>query len=159
MDAHLVAEKRVPGMLVEQVLPRACERLAVVDAAASIKDAAEMMAEPHTNLVVVCRDGAAIGVVTKMDIVVEISRGDGFDLAAPVQTVMTRDVAYCRKSDPLTDIWQTMKAREIQCIPVVDDKHVPIGILYARDALQCLLQEVETDDELLRDFISGVGYR
>jgi quercetin dioxygenase-like cupin family protein len=29
----------------------------------------------------------------------------------------------------------------------------------ARDALQCLLQEVETDDELLRDFISGVGYR
>ena len=33
------------------------------------------------------------------------------------------------------------------------------GIVYARDALQCLLQEVETDDELVRDFISGVGYR
>ena len=146
-------------MLVEQVLPRACERLAIIDAAASIRDAAEMMAEPHTNLVIVCRDGAAIGVVTKKDIVVEISRGAGIDLGAPVETVMTRDVAYCRKSDPLSDIWQTMKAREVQCIPVVDDRHMPIGIVYARDALQCLLREVETDDELLRDFISGVGYR
>jgi CBS domain-containing protein len=146
-------------MLVEQVLSRACERLSVIDAAASIRDATDLMAEPHTNLVIVCRDGAAIGVVTKKDIVVQISRCSGFDLGAPVETVMTRNVAYCRSSDPLTDVWQTMKAREVQCIPVVDDKHMPVGIVYARDALQCLLQEVETDDELLRDFISGVGYR
>jgi len=146
-------------MLVEQVLGRACERLAVVDAGASIKEVADLMAEPHTNLVIVCRDGAAIGVVTKKDIVVQISQSLGFDLGAPVESVMTRDVAYCRSSDPLMDVWQTMKAREVQCIPVVDEKHNPVGIVYARDALQCLLQEVETDDELLRDFISGVGYR
>src|SRR5260221_6515951 len=146
-------------MLVEEVLSRACERLAIIDAAASIRDAADLMAEPHTNLVIVCRDGAAIGVVTKKDIVVEISRCSGFDLDAPVETVMTHDVAYCRSSDPLTDVWQVMKAREVQCIPVVDEKHNPIAIVYARDALACLLQVVETDDQLLRDFISGGGYR
>jgi len=146
-------------MLVAQVLSRACERLAVIDAAASIRNAAARMAEPHTSLVIVCRDGAAIGVVTKKDIVVEISRCVDFDLAAPVETVMTRDVACCRASDPLAEVWQTMKARDIQYIPIIDDKNMPIGIIYADDALQCLLQEVETDDELVRDFISGVGYR
>ena len=146
-------------MLVEQVLPRACERLAVVDAASSIRDAASLMAEPRTDLVIVCRDGALVGVIAKKDIVMEVSRGGAFDLGAPVETVMTREVASCRSSDPLADVWQTMKAREIQCIPVLDDERVPVGIVYARDALQCLLQEVETDDELLRDFISGVGYR
>jgi hypothetical protein len=52
-----------------------------------------------------------------------------------------------------------MKARDIQSIPVLGDGGAPVGIVYARDALQCLLQEVETDDELVRDFISGVGYR
>ena len=144
-------------MLVEQLLSRACERLAVVDAAASIRDAAEMMVEPHTDLVIVCKDGIAIGVVTKTDIVMQISRSA--DLDGPVETVMTCDIATCRSSDPLADVWQMMKARGFHRIPVVDEARVPLGIVYARDALQCLLQEVETDDERVRDFIFGVGYR
>jgi hypothetical protein len=68
-------------------------------------------------------------------------------------------VTHCLSSDPLADVWKTMKARDIQSIPVLGKDRVPVGIVYARDALQCLLQEVETDDELVRDFISGVGYR
>jgi len=146
-------------MLVEQLLSRACERLAVIDAAASIRQAAEMMTEPHTDLVIVCRDGIAIGVVTKTDIVMQVSRRPSTGLDGPVETVMTCDVATCRLSDPLADVWQMMKTRGFHRIPVVDEKQTPIGIVYARDALQCLLQEVETDDELVRDFISGVGYR
>jgi len=118
-----------------------------------------MMVRPHTDLVIVCRQGVAIGVVTKTDIVAQISRGPGADLDGRVEAVMTRDVATCRSCDPLADVWQMMKTRGLHRIPVVDENQVPIGIVYARDALQCLLQEVETDDELLRDFISGVGYR
>lgn len=146
-------------MLVEQLLSRACERLATVDAAASIRDAAQMMVEPHTDLVIVCRDSIAIGVVTKTDIVLHVSRRLGADLDGPVETVMTHDVATCRPCDSLADIWQMMKSHGFHRIPVVNEARVPLGIVYARDALQCLLQEIETDDELLRDFISGVGYR
>lgn len=146
-------------MFVEQMLARVCERLAVVDAGASVKDAADLMAEPATDLVIVCRDGAVTGVVTKTDIVVQISRNPGFDLRAPVESIMRRDVATCRSSDPLSAVLQAMTERGFHRIPVVDDKQGPIGIVYARDALQCLLQEVEVDDELLRGFITGVGYR
>ena len=146
-------------MLVEQLLSRACERLAVIDAAASIRDAANLMTEPHTNLVVVCRDGAAIGVVTKKDIVTEISRCKNSISARRSRRSSFREVTHCLSSDPLADVWKTMKARDIQSIPVLGENRVPVGIVYARDALQCLLQEVETDDELVRDFISGVGYR
>ena len=146
-------------MFVEQMLPRACERLAIVDAGASVKDAADLMAEPATDLVIVCRDGAVVGVVTKTDIVILISRDPASDLGAPVETIMRRDVATCRSSDPLSDVLQAMKERGFHRIPVVDDKHSPVGIVYARDALQCLLEEVEIDDELLRGFITGVGYR
>ena len=55
-NPRTASKTRSIRMLVEQLLPRACERLAVVDAAASIRDAAEMMIEPHTDLVIVCRD-------------------------------------------------------------------------------------------------------
>jgi CBS domain-containing protein len=146
-------------MLVEQVLSRACERLAVIDAGASLKEAADLMTEPHTDLVIVCRDGAAVGVVTKTDIVCQVSRGSESGLGAPVDSIMARDVAWCRSSDPVRDVWQTMKERGFHRIPVVDEKHNPVGIVYARDALQCLLNEVEIDDELVHEFISGVGYR
>ena len=146
-------------MFVEQMLSRAGERLAIVEAGASVKEAACLMAKPDTDLVVVCRDGAVAGVITKTDIMAQISRDPGSDLNAPVETIMRGDVATCRSSDPISDVLQAMKERGFHRIPVVDDKQGPLGIVYARDALQCLLEEVEIDDNLLRDFITGVGYR
>ena len=134
-------------MLVEQMLSRACERLAVVDAGASVKDAADLMAQPATDLVIVCRGGAVIGVVTKTDIVVQISRNPGSDLAMPVDAIMRRDVATCRSSAPLSAVLQAMKDRGFQRFPVVDDRHSHEGKVYAREAHQCLLEEVEIDDE------------
>lgn len=144
-------------MLVAKILPQVCERLAVIKAGASVRDAADLLAVPHTDLVVVCREGVVVGVVTKSDIVVQVSRGSALDAA--VDTIMTCDVAFCRATDPLLDVWQLMKERGVQRIPVVDQSHNPVGIVYARDALQGLWNEVEIDDELLREFISGVGYR
>ncbi len=36
-------------MFAEEMLPRARERLATIDAAASVKDAADLMSKPHTK--------------------------------------------------------------------------------------------------------------
>jgi CBS domain-containing protein len=47
----------------------------------------------------------------------------------------------------------------LQRVPIVDEGRRPIGIIYAREALQVLLSEAENQEELLRDYISGVGYR
>ena len=43
--------------------------------------------------------------------------------------------------------------------PILDEARRPLGIIYAREALQALLSEAENQDELLRDYIAGVGYR
>ena len=104
-------------MFVEEMLSRVSERLAVVDAGASVKDAADLMAEPATDLVIVCQGGAVTGVVTKTDIVVQLSRNPHFDLHAPVETIMRRDVATCRSSDPLSDVLQAMKKGGFTAFP------------------------------------------
>jgi len=57
----------------------------------------------------------------------------------------------------LQDIWAMMKARGLQRIPVRRGQE-PLGVIYARDALQCLLGEVENDEALLRDYVMDVGY-
>jgi len=147
-------------MFAEQMLPRARERLATVGGAAPVKDAAELMSKPHTDIVVVCgEDGGMLGVVTKTDIVGQITRCVGGGCIARVDTIMTRDVVSCRPDEPLQGIWSVMKARGLQRIPIVDGNRKPVGIIYARDALQCLLGEAENDGTLLRDYVMDVGYQ
>jgi CBS domain-containing protein len=126
-------------MFAEQMLPRARERLTTIAAVASVKDAADLLSTPHTDLIVVCgHDGGMVGVVTKTDIVGQIRHCVGGGCAARVDTIMTRDVISCRPSDVLHDIWSIMKERGLQRLPIVDQRDKPIGIIYARDALQRL---------------------
>ncbi len=147
-------------MFVEQILPGARERLVTIGAAASVKEAADAMSRPHTDLVVVCNDaGSMIGVITKTDIVAQISLCGAGGCLARVDTIMQEEVVSSRASDRLQDVWSSMKSRGLQRIPVIDEGSKPIGILYSRDVLQKLLGEVEDETLLLRDYVMNVGYR
>jgi predicted transcriptional regulator len=83
----------------------------------------------------------------------------GAGCTARVDSIMTRDVTYCRAHEILLDVWSVMRERGLQRIPILDEAQRPLGIIYAREALQALLSESKNEDELLRDYISGVGYR
>jgi len=72
---------------------------------------------------------------------------------------MTRDVTYCRTHETLLDVWSVMRKLGLQRVPIVDEALRPLGIIYAREALQALLSESKDNEELLHDYISGVGYR
>ena len=146
-------------MIVKNILPRALERLAVIEAQAPVKEAAAMMSKHHTDLIVVCSRGEMVGVLTKTDIVGQIGRCMGSSCAARVDSIMTRDVTYCRTHEILLDVWSVMRERGLQRVPILDEARKPLGIIYAREALQALLSETEDKEELLRDYVSGIGYR
>jgi len=147
-------------MFVERMLPRARERLAVVGAEAPVREAADLMAKPHTDLVVVCGgDGRLVGVLTKTDIVGQIRQCSGCSCTARVDTIMTCNAVVCGPGDELQAIWSAMKKGGVQRVPVVDQDGRPLGIIYARDALQLLLSEVEDEEALLRDYVMNIGYQ
>lgn len=147
-------------MLGDAMLLRARERLATIVAGATLQDAAEVMSKPHTDLAVACDcEGRMVGVLTKTDIVRRIGLCGGVSCAFRVDAIMTRNVASCRADVVLHEVWLMMEERGLQRIPVLDEDGRPIGIIYARDALQFLLGEVEDEEALLRDYVTGVGYR
>jgi len=147
-------------MLAEQMLPRARERLATIDGAAPVKNAAELISKPHIDLLVVCGPGGGmVGVLTKTDIVGQIRQCIGSGCIARVDKIMTREVVSCQANESLQDIWSIMKSRGLERIPVLDEARKPARIIYARDALQCLLSGVESDESLLRDYVMDVGYQ
>jgi signal-transduction protein with cAMP-binding, CBS, and nucleotidyltransferase domain len=146
-------------MLVERVLPIAIKRLQTIQAGAFLTDAAKLLCDTHIALLVVCNpDGAMVGVITKTDIVRQVAQSEGIRSTSPAETVMTRDVTYCHPSDPLHDVLSKMKERGLVHVPIVDQESKPVGVINARDALQVLLGDVESDVSFLRNYIMGVGY-
>lgn len=147
-------------MFMTVVLPAARDRLATVGEGAPLVEAAKHLARSRINLVVVCRsDETLAGVITKTDVVRQIGHCMGADCTKSASAVMTRDVVVCRPSDWLPDVWGTMRERGFKHLPVVDDASRPLGVLYARDALEVLLEKTEAQELLLRDYVLGIGYR
>ena len=146
-------------MYVERMLPAARKRLVTIDDDAPLIDAAKLLGDRHIDLVVVCSsDELLAGIITKTDVVRQISHCQGSGCTTAVSTVMTRTVILCHPNDLLHDVWSIMKERGLKNIPVVDKDSRPIGVLNARDALDALLEEVEYEEVLLREYVMCVGY-
>ena len=122
--------------------------------------AARLLNDRHINLVVACDNaGAMAGVVTKTEVVRQISHCRGSGCTAAVATVMTKNVTYCRPGDLLQDVWTIMKERGLLHVPIVGEDSKPLGVINARDALVALLEGSEYQEALLRDYVMGIGYQ
>jgi len=146
-------------MFVERMLPIARDRLVTIRDDAPLIDAARLLRDLDCDLIVVRNsDELLAGVITKTDVVRQISHCDGASCTTAASAVMTRSVILCRPEAPLHDIWSVMKERRLKNIPIVDDDIRPVGVLTARDALEALLEEVEYEEVLLREYVMCVGY-
>src|SRR5665213_1825167 len=149
-------------MIVRNILPRALERLAVIEAGAPVKEAAALMSKPHTDLIVVCDHGDMVGVLTKTDIVGQISRCMGSGCTARMDSIMTRDVSYCRTHEALLDVWSLTSERGLQRVPTLDEARRPLGVIYAREArkpcrLCCPNRRTKTSCFATTYLSSGIG--
>lgn len=146
-------------MFVEGMLEVAREKLVTIADDAPLIEAAKLLTS-GTDLVMVCDgNGALQGVVTKTDVVRQISVCQGATCMCPASTVMTRDVALCRGVDLLQDVSKRMRERHLKNIPVVDGDKRPIGVLTARAVLRVLLSDAEYEEAQLVDYVKGIGYR
>ncbi|MDQ2803539.1 MAG: CBS domain-containing protein [Pseudomonadota bacterium] len=145
-------------MFVERLLPTARERLVTMAEDTPLVDAAKLL-RTGTDLVVVCGPaGLLAGVITKTDIVRQVSGCQGASCMTAASLMMTRDVVLCRSGDLLNDVWARMKQRGLKNIPVVDQDSRPVGVLNARAMLQAILHEAQDEEGLLRDYVMSVGY-
>jgi len=147
-------------MLVKHILEAAQKRLAVLSREASLFDAARILANRDTPLVVVCdSDGIAIGVISSNHVINVLATAgvDAFSLNAGA--IMTKPVLSCRVDENLQQIWAVMNSRILPCAPIVDDDGRAQVVLHARDVAIALIDEVNYEEVLLRDYVMGVGYQ
>lgn len=146
-------------IFVEATMPQARKRLVTLADNAQLIEAAKLLRDAGTDIVIVCdRDGMLAGVITKTDVVAQISHCQGGSCRTAASSVMNCDVVTCKPGDHMDIVWAGMKERGIKNLPVVDENSRPVGVLNARDALQALMQEVQDEESLLRDYVQCVGY-
>src|SRR5438874_13839126 len=107
--------------LVQHILEDSRKRLAVLSPTAEVCEAAEILANPNTPLIVVCdSDGIAVGVVSKSNIIRALAGEKDSAVKMSIGDVMTNPVLSCHVEQVLKEVWDTLNASSLRSIPVLD---------------------------------------
>ena len=122
---------------------------------ATLADVAQVLSEKKIGALVASTDGATVdGIVSERDIVRKIAEHGAAALNMSIGDAMTRDVVTCTRKDSLQDLMSTMSGRRIRHLPVVEDGQL-CGMVSIGDVVKLRLEEVESEAEALRGFITG----
>lgn len=146
-------------MTVNDVLDEAKQALVTIDADRPLIEAASKLSDGTDILVAVGPDGTMVGVVTKTDVVRQMSVCEGASCRRAISSVMSRDILTCTISHDLRDLADRMRHDRRKNVPVVDPYNQPIGMVPIRSILRVLLRDVDYEEAQLVDYVKGVGYR
>ena len=147
-------------ILVKHLLDTAQKRLAVLSVEASLFDAARILTNRDTPLVVVCdSDGIAAGVISSGHVLNVLATAGVDAVGFNAGAIMTKPLLTCHVDEYLQQVWAVMTSRTLQCAPILDDDGRAQGVLHARDVALALIDEVNYEEVLLRDYVMGVGYQ
>lgn len=147
-------------VLVQHILEPARARLALLNQEASVCDAAAILANPATPLVVVCDGkGTTVGVISRGDIVKLLARVGPDVRGTNAEAVMSMTLLSCHLDQTLKDVWAALNARSFRCAPILDNAGRPLGVVHARDVALAMLDEITEEEGLLRDYVLGIGYQ
>jgi len=147
-------------LLVKNILEAARKRLAVLSQEASLFDAARILENRDTPLVVVCdSDGIAVGVISTSHVVKVLASAGADALGFNAGAIMTKPLLSCHVDEELEQVWSVMSSRTLPCAPLLDEDGRAQGVVHARDVAIALLDEVNYEELLLRNYVMGVGYQ
>ncbi len=149
-----------PPATVSSLEAVARSRLVTVGMTTLLAEVAALLAASQISLVVVCdATGSVVGVITESILVRQLGFGNADVFTTQADEVMNRDFTACAPSDSLSDVLAAMHTRGLVHVLIVEAGNKPVGVLNARDGLRALLAAGNHEEELLRNYVMGVGYQ
>lgn len=99
---------------------------------ATLREAAQLMAEGDLGALPVTDGERLTGMVTDRDIVIR-GIAAGKDVDAKVSEVMSTEVLYCREDDDVADVCENMSDLQVRRLPVVNADKRLVGIVSLAD--------------------------
>ncbi len=111
----------------------------LLDAAAPVAAAVELMRRERVGCLLVTRLGRVVGLFTERDLLTRIL-GPGRSLLVPMGGCMTPDPVTVHPKDPVRTAIKRMEAGGYRHLPVVDDARRPVGVLSAKRVVRYLVE-------------------
>ena len=114
-----------------------------------------ILAEHRIGAVVVSADGTSVdGIVSERDIVRALARRGAAVLSEQVTAIYTAEVHTVTPATELEDVERMMTERRVRHAPVTVDGSLR-GIVSIGDVVKSRIDELETEQAALTDYISG----
>lgn len=139
-------------MTVRSILNTKGHHIMSVEPDAKLQTAVKLLAEKRIGAVLVMSQSRLEGILSERDIVRVLSERGAAVLDEPVSNVMTRKVVTCRESDTVAELMETMTTGKFRHLPVVENARV-VGLISIGDVVKRRVEEYETEQEALRDYI------
>ena len=111
--------------------------VAVMNKSASVKKAAEVMAQEDVSAIIVTVEGKAIGIVTERDILRRIVAEDKNAMKTKLKEIMSSPLVTIEPSTDLEEAARLMFEKRMKNLPVVHENRL-IGLINLQDI--CLIQ-------------------
>ncbi len=142
-------------MQISTILTRKGSEVHTVNSGATLKEAADLLAEHGIGaLVVTGTDRPVAGIISERDIVRELARSGGAAVDRTVADVMTTEVHTCEPTATVDELSRTMTERRIRHVPIVDGGQL-VGIVSIGDVVKSRLVQLEIQTEAMEAYVTG----
>ena len=124
---------------------------------ATVRQAAELMAERRVGAILVTNSGRLEGIFTERDLAIRVVAKGRDPSTTKLGDVMTKNPDVLAPDDPADSALERMRAGDYRHLPVVDG-HRLVGIVSIRDLYAEVKKQLEDDLRYRDAFIFGNGY-
>jgi CBS domain-containing protein len=137
-------------MSIQTILDRKGAEVFIIDATATVRNAADRMRERSIAALVVKGGDAMTGLISERDIVRAVSRHGERALSLAVPDVATHATITVAPDDTVKRAMSLMTHNRVRHLPVIADGTL-VGIVSIGDVVKHRLEDLETESNVLRD--------
>lgn len=141
-------------MSVSDILAEKGRNVITVNNTQTVAETLQVLAENKIGAAVVLNDGAVCGIVSERDLVRDIAALGADALQHEVAGCMTEKVVSAGENDSIESVMSGMTAGRFRHMPVMEGDKL-IGLISIGDVVKRKIQEVESDVEAMKNYISG----
>jgi CBS domain-containing protein len=142
-------------MQIRHVLQQKGRDVVAMSPAATMEDAAQLLARKRIGALLVKSDGGPLaGILSERDVVRAIAAEGASALGRDVTAYMTKSVATCTESDTVEGLMEMMTRGRFRHVPVLNEKHALCGMISIGDVVKTRIAETVNEANSLRAYIS-----
>lgn len=142
-------------MTVATLLKTKPTRVISVPQDAALAEAVRLLVQHEIGgLPVVDRQGKPVGFLSERDIVRAMDVHSNSIRKVPVREAMRRPPPLCCPEDRLQEVMRRMTRQRFRHLVVTEEEEI-LGVISVGDLVKQRLEQLETETEVLRDYVAG----